>query len=90
MDVDDTAAVLLAKARAENLHVPRQHNHLNVVLFSQPYCLPFCPLLCLSSSRVDRKVEEGDVVRRRQRRVVWVVRHNERNGDGQRAARDAE
>jgi hypothetical protein len=57
--VDDSPAHLLAQFRAEDLHVPRQDDEIDLVFLDQSEDLSFLGFLCFWRHR---HVEEWDVV----------------------------
>ena len=76
MDIDNPPTHLLAKPRAQDLHVPRQHDQLNPLPRHQLQN----PLLLLRLRlRRDGQVVERNPVTRSQRRKVRMVRDDQRD-----------
>lgn len=82
VDIDDFARHGLAQRRRQNLHVPRQHDQLDLVLLDEFQDPGFLLLLCI---RRHGEVHERHLVRRGELREFRVVRDDQRDLDGQLA-----
>lgn len=82
VDVDDAARQGLAQHRRQHLHVPRQHDQVDLVLAHQ---LQHARLLLLLGVRRDGQVHKRHVVGCGEGSEVRVVRDDQRHLDGQLA-----